>query len=131
MPPTVEETEVVVVGGGPVGLTAAASLNHHGVKTTLVEKKTTTSSLTKAQFLSGRSVEHFRQIGIENVIQDASWPRDVPPTIRVCNQILNSSTLLSIKLSSWGDMVEGKSGCKFIFYQEGMSVSPPLLCPQT
>jgi 2-polyprenyl-6-methoxyphenol hydroxylase-like FAD-dependent oxidoreductase len=58
----VEETEVVVVGGGPVGLTMAASLNYHGVKTIVVEKKTAISVVEKAQFLSGRSTEHYRLV---------------------------------------------------------------------
>jgi 2-polyprenyl-6-methoxyphenol hydroxylase-like FAD-dependent oxidoreductase len=56
---SVEKSEVVVVGGGPVGLSTAAALNYYGVKTTIVEMKTTVSSIAKAQFMSGRSVEHF------------------------------------------------------------------------
>ena len=56
------ETEVVVVGGGPVGLTMAPSLNYHGVKTIVVEKKTAISVVEKAQFLSGRSTEHYRLV---------------------------------------------------------------------
>lgn len=131
MSSTVEETEVVVVGGGPVGLTAAASLNYRGIKTVVVEKKTTVSVLAKAQFISGRSTEHYRQIGIEEVIENAAWERDQPVTVKVCNKILNGNNLVLFKVSSWGDIVDKKPGAKFLFFREGTSVSPPLLCPQT
>ena len=131
MSSTVEETEVVVVGGGPVGLTTAASLNYRGIKTVVVEKKTTVSVLAKAQFLSGRSTEHYRQIGLEGVVQNAAWPRNEQVTIRLSNKLLNGNSVVVNKLSSWGDIVDKKPGGKFLFYQKGMSVSAPLMCPQT
>jgi NADPH:quinone reductase-like Zn-dependent oxidoreductase/2-polyprenyl-6-methoxyphenol hydroxylase-like FAD-dependent oxidoreductase len=65
------------------------------------------------------------------VIQNAAWARDQQVTFRVCNQLLNGNSLVLNKLSSWGDIVDKKPGCKFLFYREGMSVSPPLMCPQT
>ena len=120
-----------MVGGGPVGLTTAASLNYHGIKTIVVEKKTAISVLAKAQFLSGRSIEHYRQIGLEKLVQNAAWARDQQVTIRICNQILNGNSLVLNKISSWGDIVDKKPGCKFLFYKEGMSASAPLMCPQT
>ena len=127
----VEETEVVVVGGGPVGLTAAAALNFHGVKTTVVEKKTEILLLAKAQFLSGRSNEHYRQIGLEKTICDAAWPRDWPITVSMSNRLLNVNTVMKNEMSSWGDILDGKPGAKFLFFEGGTSVSAPLMCPQT
>ena len=128
---TPEETEVVIVGGGPVGLTAAAALNSYGVKTMVVDKKTSISILAKAQFLSGRSAEHFRQIGLEELIQEAAWPRDEGVVVRFSDQLLNGNTIVLNKLSSWGDILDRKPGCKFIFYEEGTSACAPLMCPQT
>ena len=130
MSPSVEKSEVVVVGGGPVGLSTAAALNYYGVKTTIVEMKTITSSVTKAQFVSGRSVEHFRRIGLEKTLQNASWPRDEPFAVNVTDQLFGHN-LLKLQFSSWGDIVDGKPGCQFMFFQEGTSVCAPLLCPQT
>ena len=127
----VEESDIVMVGGGPVGLSAAASLDYYGIKTTVVEMKHTKSPLAKAQFVSSRSVEHFRRIGLEKVVQDASWPRDEPFAITICTQLLNGHTLMKDQHSSWGDIVDGKPGCKFLFFQEGVSLCSPLLCPQT
>ena len=127
----IEKTEVVVVGGGPVGLSAAASLDYYGIKTTLVEMKPTTSFLAKAQFVSGRSVEHFRRIGLEKAVQNASWPRDERVTITFCTQLLNGHILLKEQLSSWGEAVDGMPGTKFLFFREGLSVCSPLMCPQT
>ena len=127
---SVEEREVVVVGGGPVGLSFASSLNYYGIKTTLIEKKPTTSFLAKAMFLSGRSIEHFRRLGLEEAIQNDSFPRDMPLNITACTQALNGHYLLKEKLSSWGQIVDGEPGCKFLYYQEGASVCAPLMCPQ-
>ena len=126
----VEETEVVVVGGGPVGLSAAASLNYYGIKTTLVEMKPTTTCLAKAQHVTGRSVEHFRRIGLEKAIQNASWPRDERVTVTLTTQVLNGHILVEEHLSSWGEIVDGMPGCKFAFFEEGVSPCAPLICPQ-
>ena len=120
---------MVVVGGGPVGLSFASSLNYYGIKTTLIEKKPTTSFLAKAMFLSGRSIEHFRRLGLEEAIQNDSFPRDMPLNITACTQALNGHYLLKEKLSSWGQIVDGEPGCKFLYYQEGASVCAPLMCP--
>ena len=62
------------------------------------------------------------------MIQNAAWARDQQVAIGMCNQLLNG---MLNKMSSWGDIVDKKPGCKFLFYREGMSVSPPLMCPQT
>ena len=131
MSASMEECEVVVVGGGPVGLTTAAALHHYGVKTTLVEKKRTVSPFVKAQFVSGRSTEHFRRIGLEKVLMDASWARDQTITMRACNQLLHGNEFLRMKFSSWGDIVDGVPGARGVFFEAGTSVCPPLLCPQS
>ena len=126
-----EEREVIVVGGGPVGLAIASALDYYGVKVTLIEKKPSTSFLAKAVFLSGRTLEHFRRIGLEEAVLSASYPRDMPVMMRACTSVLNGSCLFSNKFSSWGDIVDGVPGCRFLFFQEGASMCAPLLCPQS
>ena len=125
-----EEREVIVVGGGPVGLAIASALDYYGVKVTLIEKKTSTSFLAKSITLSGRTMEHFRRIGLEKAVQNAAYPRNMPVMLRTCTSVLNGYCPFSEKLSSWGDIIDGVPGCKFLFFQEGASVCAPLLCPQ-
>ena len=125
-----QEREVIVVGGGPVGLAIASVLDYYGVQVTLIEKKASTSFLAKAVFLSGRTLEHFRRIGLEEAVLSAAYPRDMPVMLRVCTSVLNGYCPFSDRFSSWGDIIDGVPGCKFLFFQEGVSVCAPLLCPQ-
>ncbi|MFC4950930.1 FAD-dependent oxidoreductase [Pseudonocardia sp. GCM10023141] len=64
--------DVVVVGGGLVGLTTALVLRHHGVDVTLVERRATTSPQPKARRLNMRSMEIFREMGLEPTVHDAA-----------------------------------------------------------
>lgn len=70
-----EETDVLVIGGGPVGLAMAAELSYRGIDTILIEKKPSTSDLAKAVAINSRSMEHFRRMGLQEKLQDASYPR--------------------------------------------------------
>ena len=72
-----EETDVLVIGGGPVGLAMAAELSFRSINTILIEKKPTTSDLAKAVGLNPRTMEHFRRMGLQEKLQDASYPRDL------------------------------------------------------
>ena len=69
-----EETDVLVIGGGPVGLAMAAELSYRGINTILIEKRPTTSDQAKAVAINSRSMEHFRRMGLQEKLQDASYP---------------------------------------------------------
>ena len=73
-----EETDVLVVGGGIVGLSMAAELSYRGINTILIEKNPTTSNLAKAFGVNSRSMEHFRRLGLQEKLQDASYPKHLP-----------------------------------------------------
>jgi putative polyketide hydroxylase len=72
-PPTVE-VPVLIVGGGPVGLTASILLSRHGVRSRLVERHLGTSVHPKARGINARTMEIYRQCGVEQAIRDAGLP---------------------------------------------------------
>ena len=70
------EIPVLVVGGGPVGLSTAIGLRHFGIDCLLVERHPSTSLFPKGRAISTRSMEIFRQWGIEDAVTAVGLPRD-------------------------------------------------------
>lgn len=64
---------VLVVGGGPVGLSMALFLARHGVRPLLVERRTTTSPMPRATHVTRRSMELFREAGLQAEIGKAGF----------------------------------------------------------
>jgi 2-polyprenyl-6-methoxyphenol hydroxylase-like FAD-dependent oxidoreductase len=62
---------VLISGGGPVGLTASLLLSRHGVRSLLVERHPGTALTPKARGINARTMEVFRQYGIDAAIRDA------------------------------------------------------------
>ena len=91
---SIKETDVVIVGGGPVGLSLASELSYRGINAILLERKTTTSIVAKAAGLNSRSMEHYRRLGINREIQNASFPRDLRFNIGMYTSVLNGRTKL-------------------------------------
>lgn len=58
------KADVFIAGGGPVGMTLALELAHHGVRSILVERNASTTRHPKMDLTNGRSMEHFRRLGI-------------------------------------------------------------------
>ncbi|MFG1790690.1 FAD-dependent monooxygenase [Nocardia sp. NPDC049149] len=67
-----QQVPVLIVGGGLVGLSAALFLEYHGVAFVLVEKRTRPSVLPRSRGVHTRTVELFRQIGIDARLQRAA-----------------------------------------------------------
>ncbi len=65
---------VLIVGGGPIGLCASLLLSHHGIPSLLVERHTSTSIYPKARFVNARTMEIFRQCGLEQAVRTISLP---------------------------------------------------------
>ena len=70
------EVPVLIVGGGPVGLTASLLLSRHGVRSLLVERHRGTSIHPKARAINARTMELYRQCGVEQAIRDAGLPSE-------------------------------------------------------
>jgi putative polyketide hydroxylase len=68
------EVPVLIAGGGPVGLSAAILLAHQGVTSLLIEQHAGTSIYPKARFINARTMEIFRQVGVERAVRDVALP---------------------------------------------------------
>ncbi|HTO10894.1 MAG TPA: FAD-dependent monooxygenase [Candidatus Binatia bacterium] len=68
------EVDVLIVGGGPVGLTASILLSGFGVSSLLVERHPSTSIHPKARGINARTMEIFRQCGVEDAVRAAGLP---------------------------------------------------------
>jgi putative polyketide hydroxylase len=62
---------VLISGGGPVGLTASLLLSRHGVNSLLVERHPGTALTPKARGINARTMEIFRQCGIDAAVREA------------------------------------------------------------
>src|SRR5262245_27487649 len=62
---------VLIVGGAPVGLTASILLSRHGVRSLLAERHPGTAVHPKARAINARSMEMYRQCGVEAAIRKA------------------------------------------------------------
>src|SRR5215468_4676694 len=63
-------TSIMIVGGGPVGLAMGLLLDRFGIDATIVEKSRTTTDHPKSRGCWVRTMEIFRQWGIEQAIRD-------------------------------------------------------------
>ena len=72
-----KEVPVLIIGGSLAGLSAALFLNWHGVPTLNVERHGSTAIHPRTGHFHLRTLELFRQVGLEQAIVQASH---VPPT---------------------------------------------------
>ncbi|WP_341285174.1 FAD-dependent oxidoreductase [Priestia megaterium] len=73
---THKHVPVLIVGGGLSGLTSALFLARHNVDYLLIEKHAGTAMHPKAGGITFRTMEIFRQLGLEAAIRTASEPLD-------------------------------------------------------
>lgn len=66
------EFPVTIVGGGPSGLLASALLTRHGIEHLLVEARMGLHRAPQAHVLNTRSLEIYRQIGVDERILEAA-----------------------------------------------------------
>ncbi|WMJ68923.1 FAD-dependent monooxygenase [Stenotrophomonas sp. 24(2023)] len=66
------KTPVLIVGGGLVGLSAGLFLQHHGIDFILIEQHAGVSPLPRARGIHLRTMELFRQIGLDAAIGDVA-----------------------------------------------------------
>jgi 2-polyprenyl-6-methoxyphenol hydroxylase-like FAD-dependent oxidoreductase len=71
------DVRVVIVGAGPVGLSAALQLGRANIPTLLLERHPGTSTHPRGHFLNARTMELFRQWGIEQQVAAAGLPAEL------------------------------------------------------
>ena len=71
------ETDVLVVGAGPAGLAMAALLARHGVDAVTVTKYPSTAHSPRAHITNQRTVEVFRDLGLEDRVREMATPNDL------------------------------------------------------
>lgn len=67
-------TDVLVVGAGPAGLTASAFLAQAGIRVIALSRHSGTAPQPRASFTNQRTMEVFRDLGIENDVRLVSTP---------------------------------------------------------
>lgn len=100
------EVPVLIVGGGPAGLTASLLLSRYGIKSLLITKYNWTANSPRAHITNQRTVEVFRDAGIEGQVVSASTPHEL-----MANNIWATSFAGQelARLLTWGNAVERKS----------------------
>jgi 2-polyprenyl-6-methoxyphenol hydroxylase-like FAD-dependent oxidoreductase len=73
---TTLDVPVLIVGGGPVGLTTSILLSQLGVRSLLVERHRQPLLFPKGRGITVRSMEIFRQMGLEEAVQQVGLPRE-------------------------------------------------------
>src|SRR5712691_5948371 len=68
---TQERVPVLIVGGGIVGLSASLFLSRYGIASLLVERHPGTSIHPRARGVNARTMEVYRELGLEKAIQAA------------------------------------------------------------
>lgn len=72
------QVPVVIAGGGPVGMMLAKELASRGISCLLAERNPTTTRHPKMDITNGRTMEHFRRLGMIDRIRGAAVAEDHP-----------------------------------------------------
>lgn len=69
-----------------MGLTLALELEHRGVRALLVERNEGTTRHPKMDVTNGRSMEHFRRLGVADAMRERAVPGDHPMSVVWCSR---------------------------------------------
>ncbi|GAB3310430.1 phenol 2-monooxygenase [Epidermidibacterium keratini] len=100
--PSVEdvvETDVLIVGSGPAGAAAALCLSTLGVANIMVTKYRWTANTPRAHITNQRSMEVFRDLGIEQQVLDDATPHELVGDTVFCTSIAGEEIG---RIRTWG-----------------------------
>lgn len=112
-----EQTDVLISGGGLVGLSTAMFLAQHGIAATVVERLAETSNLPRAAFFHMRTLELFREAGIEDDVRAQSEREFTPDGAVVAVESLAGRQLASF-IPSLNEGVDALSPCRRLFVSQ-------------
>ncbi|MDN7143491.1 FAD-dependent monooxygenase [Pseudomonas sp. JQ170] len=100
------EVPVLIVGGGPAGLTASLLLSRYGIKSLLINKYRWTANSPRAHITNQRTMEVFRDAGVEPQVTAAASPHEL-----MANNVWATSFSGQElgRLLTWGNAIERKS----------------------
>ena len=109
-----EEYPVLIAGGGLVGLSAAMFLAQHGVSSLAIERLRGASTLPRAAFFHMRTLEMFRNAGIEAEVRAQSFKEFEPEGALIIMDTLSGKKLADI-IPSLNEGVDPLSPCRRLF----------------
>ena len=108
------ETQVLISGGGLVGLSTAMFLATHGIPSLVVERLRETSQLPRAAFFHMRTLELFREAGIEPAVRAQSDREFLPDGQVVAVESLKGRQLAAF-IANLNEGVADVSPCRRLF----------------
>lgn len=97
---------VAIIGAGPAGLVTSLLLSKFGVHHVLIEKYPTTAHTPRAHIINQRTIEIFRDLGIEEEFSAIAMPWDLMENV-VWHESLNGLELA--RRQSWGTSPERRA----------------------
>jgi putative polyketide hydroxylase len=104
------EAPVLIAGGGLTGLAAAAFLAQQGIRSIAVERLKESSPLPRAAFFHMRTMEMFRELGIEARVREESAKEFIPDGALIAMDCVSGRKLADI-ISNLNEGVDEVSPC--------------------
>jgi putative polyketide hydroxylase len=111
------EAPVLIAGGGLIGLSTAMFLAQHGIRSLAVERLRGGSQLPRAAFFHMRTLELFRNAGIEEEVREQSLREFEPEGALVIMESLSGRKLADI-IASLNEGVDALSPCRRLFVSQ-------------
>src|SRR5262245_24610170 len=112
-----DEAPVPIAGGSRCGLSAAAFLPSHGIRSVTIERLAASSPLPRAAFFHMRTLEMFRELGIEDAVRTQSAKEFVPEGAIIAMDALAGRKLADI-IPNLNEGVDALSPCRRIFLNQ-------------
>ena len=112
-----EEYPVLIAGGGLVGLSTAMFLAQHGISSLAIERLRGGSPVPRAAFFHMRTIELFRNAGIEDEVRKQSDKEFVPEGSMIIMDTLSGKKLADI-IPVLNAGVDALSPCRRLFISQ-------------